>query len=99
MKEAWDWFSHRLKELRTEKGFTQAELAEASGLTRDGVAQLESGRRSPAWITVVALAKALGVSCEAFLQPPADEKKAPRGRPPKEPRPAAEPPAPKRGKK
>jgi hypothetical protein len=35
------------------------------------VAKLEQGIREPTWETAVALAQALGVSCEAFLQEPA----------------------------
>jgi transcriptional regulator with XRE-family HTH domain len=43
-------------------------LAARAGLTQDGVHQLESGRRRPAWQTVLALGKALGVPCTAFEQ-------------------------------
>jgi transcriptional regulator with XRE-family HTH domain len=83
-------FAERLKQLRESRGWSQGHLAQAAGLTRDGVAHLEQGRRKPAWETVQALAKALGVSCEAFAddaasaapapQPPAptDEPKKPR---------------------
>lgn len=59
-------FGKRLKELREEKGMTQPELASKTGLTKDGIAQLEQGRRLPAWETVQALCDALGVSCESF---------------------------------
>ncbi len=66
-------------------------------MTRGGVAQLETGRRSPAWETVLALCEALGVSCEEFRQAPADAPKKGPGRPPKQP--PVEEPAPLAAKK
>jgi transcriptional regulator with XRE-family HTH domain len=75
------WFAGRLRELREGATLTQAELAEKAGLTREGVAQLETGRRKPVWETVLALCQALGVSCEEFTRPPADRPPAMPGRP------------------
>jgi DNA-binding XRE family transcriptional regulator len=88
-----EWFAGRLRELREAAGLTQAELATKAGLTREGVAQLEVGRRKPAWETVLALCAALGCSCEAFAQPPAERPPPGLGRPRK---PEAAAPAPKR---
>jgi hypothetical protein len=48
-----------------------------------GVRNLEQGIRSPSWETVLRLASALGVSSEAFNQPPAPREAAGPGRPPK----------------
>jgi transcriptional regulator with XRE-family HTH domain len=76
-----EWFAGRLKELREKAGWTQGELADRSGLTRDGISHLEQGRRSPAWETVLALAEALGVDCRAFCKAPSSEEKPGRGRP------------------
>jgi transcriptional regulator with XRE-family HTH domain len=59
-------FSRKLKALREERGLTQQQLADQAGMHRFGVAKLERGEREPTWATVQALAKALGVSCEAF---------------------------------
>jgi transcriptional regulator with XRE-family HTH domain len=61
-------FAGRLRSLRESKGWTQAYLAEQAGLTREGVAQLETGRRKPAWGTVIALSSALGTDCRSFLE-------------------------------
>lgn len=61
-------FGTKLKAMREAAGLTQTALAELAGLTRDGVAHLEQGRRKPSWETVQSLARALGVSCEAFQQ-------------------------------
>jgi transcriptional regulator with XRE-family HTH domain len=80
-----DWFGARLRELREQAGFTQQALGERAGLTRDGVAQLESGRRKPSWETAYSLASALGVSCDAFTQEPAALPGPKRGRPRKGP--------------
>ena len=88
-----EWFAGRLRELREGAGLTQAELAGKAGLTREGVAQLETGRRKPAWETVLALCEALACSCEAFTQPPAERPPPGLGRPRK---PEAAASAPKR---
>jgi transcriptional regulator with XRE-family HTH domain len=74
-------FAGRLKELRERAGWTQAELAQRAGLTKDGVAHLEQGRREPAWSTVLALADALGAGPQAFTEAPAERPETGRGRP------------------
>lgn len=71
-------FGLRLKELRAAAGLTLRELSEKAGVTPDALVKLESGRRSPTWETVLALADVLGVDCTAFAQPPTTEA-APRG--------------------
>ena len=76
-------FQARLKELREAANFTQDELAERAGMSRAGIAQLEIGRRRPAWETLQKLATALGVSIEAFAKDAGPEKKPRRGRPKK----------------
>jgi transcriptional regulator with XRE-family HTH domain len=68
------WFGGRLRELREAAGLTQQELADRSGLTREGVAQLETGRRKPAWASVLMVSDALGISTEEFRRPPTSEK-------------------------
>jgi len=89
-------FAGRLRELREQAGLTQPQLADRAGLSKAGIADLEQGRRQPAWETVVALAKALGVSCDAFLQEPATAPPAGPGRPRKAPTEGAVPREPKR---
>lgn len=78
-----DRFAVRLKELREGAGLTQQKLADDAGLKLGGIRDLEQGRRKPAWETVLALCKALGVDCTAFTQEPASESTEParRGRP------------------
>src|SRR5918912_550281 len=90
------WFAGRLKELREQAGLTQQQLGERAGLSKAGIADLEQSRggREPTWGTVIALAKALGVGCTAFLQEPTSAPERRRGRPPKHPHPQQ--PRPKR---
>lgn len=38
---------NRLKELRTEKGLSQAELAELVGVSRNTISSIETGQFSP----------------------------------------------------
>jgi transcriptional regulator with XRE-family HTH domain len=75
MKKVPTEFARRLKALREAAGLTQEQLAEAAGLNRYGLAKLEQGVGQPHWPTVLALAKALGVSVAAFAgeeEPAAD---------------------------
>jgi len=78
-------FGQTLKKLREAAGLTQAQLAAKADLHMFGVAKLEQGLREPTWATVRALARALGVTCQAFetdaADPPADEPSPARGRP------------------
>lgn len=74
-------FAGRLRELRTAAGISQKELADKAGMTKDGIAHLEQGRRSPSWETVLALASALGVEVGAFTIAPKDAPPSERGRP------------------
>lgn len=75
-------FAKRLKELRTAAGISQQELAHRVGMALSAIAKLEQDVTVPTWPTVVKLAAALGVSCEAFQQAPAtDAEPQGRGRP------------------
>ena len=50
-----------LRQLRRLKGWTQAQLAEAAGVTRVTIQKLESGVREPRVSTMARIAEALGV--------------------------------------
>lgn len=102
-------FGERLRALREERGWTQRELAERSGVPFPTVCNHEQGRRNPSWPQAVKLAKALGVSldvfgeCDIVERGDAEDQRAAerakarrRGRPRKEP--PAEAPAPRRRK-
>jgi transcriptional regulator with XRE-family HTH domain len=87
-----DWFKGRLRELRKAAGLSRKELAERAGLQSEaGIRDIEQGLRLPTWPTVVALCKALGVPCDAFLQPPGEPAAPATGRPRKGPGPAPGP--------
>ncbi len=78
-------FPGRLRELREGAGLTQEQLAEKLGTTVRNISRLETGAQEPTWPTVLALAQAFGVTCEAFCQQPAALPPNRRGRPPKKP--------------
>lgn len=59
-------FAEKLRELRDAKGLSEARLAELSGVPFGTVHDYGLGRRAPSFANVLALAKALGVSCEEF---------------------------------
>lgn len=56
--------ANRLKELRTARALTQAELASLVGVTRKTVNTIENGVYSPSALLAVKLAAALAVSVE-----------------------------------
>jgi putative transcriptional regulator len=76
-------FAARLKELREAAGLTQGQLAEKADVSHRAISAWEQGWREPSWSIVVALAEALGVGVEAFLEPPKARPPAGPGRPPK----------------
>ena len=66
-------FGKRLTQLRQSAKLTVYRLSKKSGISQQGIANLEKGEREPAWGTVVALAAALGVSLAAFDTVPPDD--------------------------
>lgn len=59
----------RLKELRDARGWTQQQLADASGVSQTFISELESCKKQPTVAIAVRLAKALGVELMELLQP------------------------------
>jgi transcriptional regulator with XRE-family HTH domain len=59
-------FGETLARLRAAAGVSQYALAKMTGLTHQAVSYLEAGERQPTWDTVQRIARALGLSCEAF---------------------------------
>ena len=51
-----------LRQLRTERGDTQEDLAHKAGLTVAAFARIERGHANPTWTTVRRLASALEIS-------------------------------------
>ena len=56
-----DGFSEKLRNLRTEKGLTQRQLADALFITRKTISNWESGIRMPDVVMLSRLSKVLGV--------------------------------------
>jgi len=59
-------FQDVLRNLRQSTGLTQEQLADKSGVAVSSLRCHEQGQRMPSWVSVVKLAKALDVSCDAF---------------------------------
>jgi transcriptional regulator with XRE-family HTH domain len=66
-------FGERLRAIRSAAGLSQKALAERAGCNLFTVAKLERGAQEPAWPLVLALAQALGVSCQDFAGVGADQ--------------------------
>lgn len=60
-------FIRRVKELREEKGWTQAELAEKLGVKRTSAANYEQGISFPPLPTLDRMARLFGVSLDALV--------------------------------
>jgi transcriptional regulator with XRE-family HTH domain len=57
----------RVRQLRSEKGWTQSELAAACGLQQSYIGQIERGEKNITISTLERLLDALGVSCTVFF--------------------------------
>jgi putative transcriptional regulator len=55
---------NRLEELRTQKGWTQQELADRTEVSRQTIISLEKGHYNPSIILAFRLARQFGVSIE-----------------------------------
>ena len=55
--------------IRKEKGLTQEQLAERSGLSQQYLSGLEQGRRNPTIVTLYEIASALGVTPVDLIDP------------------------------
>lgn len=91
-------FAARLRELREKAGLSRRELAEKSEVSERAIVQWERSEREPSWSNVLAIAKALGVSCEAFQlageEPALEAPPTKPGRPRKAPAATEEPETP-----
>lgn len=59
-------FAEKLRQMRTDKGLSEAKLAELSGVSFGALHNYGLGIRKPTFASVVRIAKALGATCEAF---------------------------------
>lgn len=66
--EALKTLGRRIAELRREKGLTQEALAEAMGVSRNHVADIELGVRNTGVWSLLLICKALGVAPGALFE-------------------------------
>lgn len=59
--------AQRIREARRERGLTQEQLAEATGVSRSAVAQWETGRAGQITGNLARIATVLGISVEWLL--------------------------------
>ncbi len=62
MKTARDLFAKRVRELRTERGWSQDDLADAAGLHRTYIGTIERAEQSIGLDNIEKIAKALKIS-------------------------------------
>ena len=55
---------NRVRELRTQQGLTQEEIAERVGVSRQTIISIESGRYNPSILLAYKLARVFGQSIE-----------------------------------
>jgi len=58
----------RIRQLRSKKGWSQEQLAEAAGLSRDAISRIERGDREPKLETLEEVSGALGVRAAELLE-------------------------------
>ena len=59
--------ANRLQKLRKEKGYSQEQLAEALGISRQAVSKWERAESSPDTDNLICLAKLYGISLDELL--------------------------------
>lgn len=57
----------KIRKLREGQGITQRQLAKKAGLSREGIAYIETNARTPTLLSRKKIAKALGVEIIALL--------------------------------
>jgi len=66
----------RLKKARKDRGLTQEQLAERSGLSTRHIAKIEKGDVNPSFEVLSTLVKTLGVSFDAIFDPAGEQVEA-----------------------
>jgi len=62
-------FAYRVKSARIQRGITQAELAEALGISKQAISQYENGKKKPESKTLIAMARYFNKPVDFFLRP------------------------------
>lgn len=58
---------NRIRQIRTDKKLTQAELAERCSCNRNYISMLERGERNPSYKSLLMLSKGLGVKIQKLV--------------------------------
>lgn len=61
--------NNHIRALRSEQGWSQAELAERLGVSRQTVNAIETGRYDPSLPLAFTIARVFGLSIEEIFQP------------------------------
>jgi putative transcriptional regulator len=64
---------NRVRELRTARGWSQADLAKALRVSRQTVISIEGGRYLPSLPLAFAIARVFGSSVDAMFEPDPEE--------------------------
>jgi putative transcriptional regulator len=64
--------NNKLRVLRAERGWTQADLADRAGVSRQTINVIESGKYDPSLPLAFRLAEVFGTSIEAVFFPGSD---------------------------
>jgi len=68
MKNESTKFGKNLKQIRTEKGISQGDIARVLEVSRGFISNIENGKANPTLATITKLAKAIGVSSDELLK-------------------------------
>lgn len=60
---------NRVKDLRTEKGWSQGDLGEKVGVSRQAINAVERGKHDPSLLLAFKLADAFGLKVEDLFDP------------------------------
>lgn len=67
--------AEKIKQIRTQKGFSQEELAEKTNLSLRTIQRVENGKSNPHGNTIIRIADALNVTIDTFIDSQKEENK------------------------
>jgi transcriptional regulator with XRE-family HTH domain len=65
--------AEKIKQIRTQKGFSQEELAEKTNLSLRTIQRVENGKSDPRGNTIIRIAEALNVNIDTFIDSQKEE--------------------------